>query len=185
MDEDSSRRRFLALAGTGTAFSLAGCNGLGGGSEETTTDPLGGSETTAEPDVTTVDDAEPPAQTDGAEMAVGVAVTADQEELQKQQQELQAELQSGNLSQEEAAERYQAMQQELRSEAIATFEGHVEGDEGLTISDSLDQFGILLVSGTPAKLLGTLDFDEVQAIVSETRFEQAKVQAEQRQTESG
>ncbi|MEF8775301.1 MAG: hypothetical protein V5A43_02205 [Haloarculaceae archaeon] len=185
MDDDSSRRRFLALAGTGTAFSLAGCNGLGGGSEETTTDPQVGSDTTAEPDATTVEDAEPPAQTDGAAMAVGVAVSADQEELRKQQQQLQAELQSGNLSQQEAAERYQAIQQELRSQAIASLEDHVESDAGLTTADSLDQFGILLVSGTPANLLGTLEFDEVQAIVSETRFEQAKVQAEQRQTDTG
>jgi hypothetical protein len=180
MDVDSSRRRFLELAGTGTALSIAGCSGLGGGGEETTADPLNGTDGTGDPDVTDGT----PAQTAGEETSVGVALSGDQEKLQEEQQKIQSELQSGNLSREEAAAQYQEVQKRLQSEAMAAFQGRVESTDGLSLDDSLEQFGITLVTGTPATLLGTLEFEEVSAIVSESRFQQAKAQAEQG-TDSG
>jgi hypothetical protein len=180
MDSDQSRRRFLELAGTGTVISLAGCNSLGGRSPQPTdaltrTDDTAGAEESSD---------EATDLTEGEETAVGIGISGDQEKLQQAQQEIQAQMQNGNLSRAEAAQEYQTIQQELRAEAFATFEDRVQTEAGLTISESVEELGLLLVSGTPANLLGTLGFDEVQAIVSETRFRQTKAQADQ-QTESG
>ena len=151
MDDLTGRRRFLQLAGTGTALSFAGCNALQS------------------------DDGSPGEDTggDGSE-TVTVPVQGDQEELQSRQMELQQQLQSGELSQAEARQESQRIQQELLTSAIESFQGHVDEESGLTVEDSIDQFGVFLVSGDASSLLGVLSYEEVVGLFPEDTFEQAQ-----------
>lgn len=161
MDFDADRRRFLELAGTGTAASLAGCSGL--------RDTLGSQE-----------DAGTGTGTGGdGDQQVAVAVQADQQALQRRQQEIQSALSSGNISRSEAQAEYRSAQEDLRSDAVASFAERAESNPDLTVADSLDRFGLLLVGGSPAALLATLSSGAVNALLPQTTFQQAKSQAQQ------
>lgn len=76
MDSETRRRRFLQLAGLGSALSLAGCQALqnDGGSAGQTTATTGGTVT------------------------VTVAVQPDRDTLEQQRQEIRSEMQAGNIS---------------------------------------------------------------------------------------
>jgi hypothetical protein len=162
MDFDADRRRFLQLAGTGTAASLAGCSAL----QETLGSQQGdgtGTETGA-----------------GGDQRVAVAVQADQQALQRRQQEIRSALSSGNISRSEAQTQYRSAQEDLRSEAVASFAERADSNADLTVADSIDRFGLVLVGGSPAALLGTLSSAEVNALLPQATFQQAKSQAQQR-----
>ncbi len=175
MDFDSSRRRFLELAGTGTALSLAGCSGLGGDAEGSTTDGSPADESTTDGGPAATDGAE---QTDGADRTVAVAVQADQEELATEREAIQSKVQEGELSREEASAEFQSVQERLRSEAIAAVRERIESEGALAIDDAIEEFGLLLVSGSPAALLDTLSYSQVQAIAPESAFADAKTAKE-------
>jgi carbohydrate-selective porin OprB len=166
MDFDTGRRRFLELAGTGTALSLAGCSALQNDAA---------SQTTAETGTET-------ASASGSERReVTVALRADQEELQQRQQEISSELRAGNITRTEAQQQYQAAQQELLSGAVTSFTERVESNDALTVVDRIDQFGVFLIEGPAAGLLDTLSFGAVNALLSAATFQQAKQQAQQQQ----
>ena len=159
MVDSTGRRRFMQLAGTGTALSIAGCNALQSGTETTAdgTDDGG----------------------NGSGDTVAVQVQPDQQELQQQQMEVQSQVQNGNLSRQEAQQEMQRIQEELTGEVATTFENRVSDESELTIDDSLDQFGVFLVSGSPSALIGTLSYEEVSVLLSEEDYNQAKSQLQQ------
>lgn len=169
MELDTDRRRLLELAGTGTALSLAGCSALqgdAGNGTETRDTTENSTDTTAE-------------GTSDGEEKVAVAVQANQQELQQRQQEVRSELESGNISRSEAQQQVQSAQVELRSEAVTSFTQRVSSNSGLTVDDSVDQLGILLISGSATALIDTLSFDEVNGLLPRETFQQAKAQAQQ------
>ncbi len=166
MDFDTGRRRFLELAGTGTAFSLAGCSALqdDAASQAQTTGTESGD-----------------APSSGASRQATVALRADQQALQERQQEISSELRSGNISRSQAQQQYQTAQQELLSDAVTSFEERVESTESLSVVDSVERFGVFLVEGPAATILDTLSFDPVNALLSAATFQQAKQQAQRAQ----
>lgn len=153
MFDETGRRRFLELAGTGTAFSLAGCSDLrshggeGAGSSE-----------------------EGPA-------TVTVAVQPDQAALQQRRAEIRSKLQSGNMTRTEAQQAFQQAQTELRKEAMSAFRQRVKETSTLAIEDSVSELGAFLVTGSAAALIGTLSAKEVSAILPEAAFERARSQS--------
>lgn len=166
MDFDTDRRRFLELAGTGTALSLAGCSALQNGansqeSAQTGDGTAGGSS--------------------GGEQRVAVAAQADQQKLQQRQQEIQSELSSGNISRSEAQQQYQTAQQKLRTNAVESFRERVNSNPNLSIVNTIDEYGILLVSGTAGALIQSISFDVVNALLPKNTFQQAKSQLQQQQ----
>lgn len=163
MDIDTNRRRFLELAGTGTALSIAGCNALT--SNETTGT---NTDTTATGDGAT-----------GSGKTAAIQVQPDQEELRTQQQEVSSKVQSGELSRREAQQEMQAIQQDLLADAKSAFEGRLEDESSLGIDDSLDQFGVYLVSGDAGTLIDSLSYDEVGSMFAREIFEEAKSQSGQ------
>lgn len=165
MEFDSGRRRFLEIAGTGTAASLAGCGALQGENNQQTS-PTGAADDTA-------------ASGDGERQRVAVSTPADQEALRQRQQEIQSALSSGNISQTEAQQRYRTAQEELRTDAISTFRERAAEASGLEIVDAVEQYGVLLVAGTPSALIGTLSFEPVNALLPAATFQQAQTQAQQ------
>jgi len=151
MDDVTGRRRFIQLAGTGTALSIAGCNALQS------------------------DDGSPGEDTSGdGTDTVTVQVQGDQQELREKQMELQQQLQNEEISQAEARQESQRIQQEMLTSAIEAFESNVDEESALTVEDSVDQYGVFLVSGSASALLGTLSYEEVGGLFSADTFEQAK-----------
>ena len=161
MEFDSGRRRFLELTGTGTVLSLAGCSALQNQENGGTTADSGAS--------------------DGDRQRVAVSTPADQQKLRQRQQKIQSELSSGNISRSEAQKQYQTAQQELRSSAISSFRERAKSMQNLKVVDSIPQFGVLLVAGTPAALIQTLSFEPVNALLPKSTFQQAKTQLQKQQ----
>lgn len=160
MFEDTDRRRFLQLAGTGTALSMAGCSAI---SEQMDGD--GGS-----------DAAEP--------MTVTLGVQPDEESMQELQSEIQSQVESGELSRMEAQTEFREGQTELTADAVETFRNRT-GNVSVSVDDTVDQFGVLLVSGAPSDLIGTLSFEEVSGIFPASVFEEARTQSEGATTGAG
>lgn len=151
MEISTPRRRFLELVGTGTALSLAGCNALQN---------------------QTGDDPGPDADTP----TVTLQIQPDQMELQERTNELRQQLQSGDISQEEAQQQAAEAEQELVSQAVETFQGRAADTDGFTIEDSLEDYGFFLVSGNARAIIDTLEFEEVNVISSPRMFERAQQQ---------
>lgn len=153
MDLHTNRRRFLQLAGTSAALSLAGCSA-------------------PTPDGTLAD-----SDGNGAQIAtVTVALEIDQEALQTAREDLVAKVQNGTLNQTEAQEELYATEAELLSDAAATFEERAGNSETLTIEETASEIGVLLVSGTPAQLIESIGHPEVRGLFSAETFEQALAQ---------
>lgn len=162
MTDSTGRRRFIQLAGTGTALSLAGCNALQSGGTNGTNESL---QTTGSGS----------GSGDGTR-SVTVRVQPDQEELRERQSELQTQLQNGEISRQEAQQESQRIRQELLTAAMDTFEGR--SDSGLTIEDSIDQFGVYLVSGSAAALIDALSYEEISSLFAAQTFEEARAQVD-------
>ena len=152
MFDDTGRRRFLQLAGTGTAASMAGCSAL--------SNHNGGS-----------------AGGDGTESAtVTLAVQPDQQSLQELQSEIQSQVQSGELDRMQAQREFQQRRTELTRNAVDTFRNRT-GNVSVSVDDTVSQFGVMRVSGDPAALIETLSFEEVSGLFPAAAFEQAQAQA--------
>jgi len=151
MQFKSTRRRFIELAGVSATASLAGCESLQNlGAEEESTDVSTGTGGSATASVT-------------------VAIEPDQQQLQQRQQEIQSALQSGNITRIQAQQRFRSAQRELVSDAIDRFREQTSAD--LTVEDTVVQAGALLVSGPAIRLIDTLAFDTVSALLDASAFE--------------
>jgi hypothetical protein len=162
---DTPRRRLLAAAATGSTLALAGCSSLesgdgsvdgsGDGPEQTEgSDESGGSAD----DGSTADEA-------AATVAVDI-----QEDLRAAQADVQERLQEGNLTQEEAQVEIQETQLELLGEAVSSVESYAGETDGLSVSETNQRAGAVLVSGDPAAVLGVLDADGVAALLPADDF---------------
>ncbi len=157
MDFDTDRRRFLALAGTGASLSVAGCASL--------------------------QDDGPQAEDDGTNAEIGdtatvtLALEIDQEALRQLQAELGQQLQNGTINQTEAQEELRRAQAELIADTIESYRERVSDDDSITIDETAQQLGIMLVTGTPRALIGTLSTQEVRGILPEATFAEAQSQS--------
>mgnify|MGYP006290363833 CR=1 FL=1 len=112
----------------------------------------------------------------------------------------QAQQSSGNLSEEEQRrvgelqQDIQQAQQEIRQEEQQAveenrnaFESAVNGSETLAIDDSIDQSSssLFLVTGSPSEILGLLEEDGVEGILSESRYEDLREQRQQQAPRPG
>jgi len=155
MSNLSSRRGLLALAGTGLAASLAGCSQLDSmsGSADETTD------------------------------AVTLQIRPDEDEVSSLGEEIQAELENGTISRQEAQLEYQERQFELIEAAATDFEESA-ADSDITIESSETAYGIFLVAGSDEAILDTLRDGTAGAIYPGEQYEplvqQQQQQAQQR-----
>lgn len=155
MEITTPRRRFLKVAGTGTALSLAGCNALQDQSDGDGDGDGGG---------------------DGSP-TVTLAVEPDRDALEQRQQEIRDQLQSNEIGRQEAQQQLQQAQTELLNNATDAFETRAEGESGITVDDSVTDVGVFLVSGEPGALVGLLSAEEVAALLPEASFADAQAQA--------
>jgi len=152
MFEDTGRRRFLQLAGTGTALSLSGCSAL---SNHDGDGSAGGS---------------------GEPATVTLAVQPDQQSLQQLQSEIQSQVESGELDRMQAQATFRRRRIELTRDAVDTFRNR--SNVSVSVDDTVADFGVLLVSGDPAALVETLSLAEVSGLFPASTFEEARAQAD-------
>lgn len=160
MNDETGRRRFLELAGTGTALSLAGCASL----QNDAGTPTG----------TTTED------NSGTLATVAIAVRPDQAKLEQERQTVRSELRAGNISRSEAQQRIEEVQQDLRSKAVLSFTTRASSNPDLTVKDSISNLGVLLVTGPSTALIEALSFDEVNALLPKATFDRVKSQSQSR-----
>ncbi|MFY4815203.1 hypothetical protein ACOJIV_21270 [Haloarcula sp. AONF1] len=147
------RRNVLAAAVTGSTLGLAGCGDLAGSdgnATEQTDDEEGGTEGDNEASAT---------------IALDV-----QEEIQEAQEEIGTRVQEENLSREDAQGEFRDAQIEIISAAIEDVRTYAADIEGLSVENTNEQSGAVLVRGPAAAVLGTLDTDPVNALLSASDF---------------
>ncbi|AZH26062.1 hypothetical protein [Haloplanus aerogenes] len=155
MFDDTGRRRFLQLAGTGGALSIAGCSALSEHNGSGADSGAGGGGETA---------------------TVTLAVQPDQQSLQQLQSEIQSKVESGELDRMQAQAEFRQRRIELTQDAVDTFRNR--SNVSVSVDDTVSDFGVLLVSGDPAALVETLSLAEVSGLFPASTFEQAQAQAE-------
>lgn len=145
MSNVPTRRGFLALTGTGTAASLAGCSQL---------ESIAQNETGNDSD------------------ALTVTVKPDQEKLSTLQTEIRNSLESGNISQREAQQRYREGQRKLTEEAAAAVETMARSDDGVSLEKSSPSYGFFLVDAPAETLVNALQNGTISAIYPGDRYEE-------------
>lgn len=95
----------------------------------------------------------------------------------------------GELQQDiqQAQQDIQEEEQQAVEENRNAFESAVNGSETLAIDDSIDQSSssLFLVSGSPSEILGLLEQDGVEGILSESRYESLREQRQQQAPRPG
>jgi hypothetical protein len=152
MFDDTGRRQFLQLAGTGTALSMAGCSAL------SNHDGSG-------------------ASGEGEPATVTLAVQPDQQSLQELQSEIQSQVQSGEIDRMQAQALFRERRMELTRDAVDRFRNR--SNVSVSVDGTVAQFGVMRVSGSPAALIETLTLDEVTGLFPESAFEEAQSQSQQ------
>lgn len=154
-DPMTTRRRLLEGASVGGGALLAGCTdqlNLGGGSGTGTDAAQTGA------GGTTVD-------------GVGAVPTVDQEALRQEQLQLRGEVQNGNITQEEYQEQALELQEQYITEAISALTETVAGTDGVDVVEEYSSLGAVVLSGEAVPILGLLDSDDVNVLVSQSDIE--------------
>lgn len=169
MDVPRNRRRFLALAGTGVAASVAGCTALNSQSEP--------NDSSGQDDGNVTDGSDPLAGlSDAATTAVVGPDRAAQQELQALQQELAQDVRAGNISQAEMQQQLQQREREAIDAASESFEDSVEGSDDLTVEGELEGQGAYLLDGSPEAMIDALNDGEVTLLYPAEAFVTAQQQ---------
>ncbi|MFC7187420.1 hypothetical protein [Halorubrum yunnanense] len=150
MIELSGRRSFLAMTGTGATAALAGCSALDGQSQ-TDGDGDAASESAA---------------------TLTVQIRADQTELTEFQEELQAGVESGNLTRTEAQQEYQSKQEELIRDAATAYEDAVADDDAVSVEDAEPAAGLLRLTAPATTFVGGLEDGDLAAILPADYYDQ-------------
>ena len=150
-DPTTTRRRLLEGASVGGGALLAGCTDqldLGSGSG--------------------TGDA---AQTDAAVDGVGAIATVDQEALQQEQVAIREELQSGNITREEAQQQATELREEFIGEAVSALVETVAATDGVDVAAEYASLGAVVVTGEAAPIIGLLNSEDVRALVPRSDVE--------------
>lgn len=172
MRSHTGRRRFLKLAGTGTALSFAGCNALQSDGTNSTAPETGSGPGTSTGEA---------GSGSGDAERVTLQVQPNRQTLQQRQQEIQSQVQNGDLGPREAQQEIQSAREELRNRAADTFRSRVEGESSLTVEDSLSEYGVFLVSGSSSALIDSLAYESVGSLFDAETFAETRAQLRRRQ----
>jgi len=182
MSNKLSRRRILQVGTTGTALAIAGCSSSGDDDTDETVENTGDNGA----EETTV------SESGEATVTVNVDLTDEQmdeidAEMEERQEEIQEQVDEGEMEEEESQMALQQAQMEIQQEFIAdsaaAVEAAVDGTDGLTLSESEPEMGMLLVEGDAEALIGLLAEEEVLGLLSETEFEDQLEQQQQQEEE--
>ena len=155
-----TRRRLLQLSGVGATASLAGCSQFdvtgtqdeGDDDSEQPADSSSELEADAEPDI-------------DPEAGITAIVQPDQEAFDELQEEIMAELEAGEIDQQEAQLELQQRQAELIVDRAVEFESSVADDDDLSIEAGIAEQGAFLLDGSDERLLDTIRNGEVSGLI--------------------
>jgi hypothetical protein len=108
---------------------------------------------------------------------VTLAVQPDEQSMQELQSEIQSQVQSGELDRMEAQEEFRQGRIELTRNAVDDFRNRTD-NVSVTIDDTVEQFGVMRVTGEPSALIETLSFEEVSGLFPASTFDEAQAQAD-------
>lgn len=164
---DTNRRRFLRTASLGAGLGLAGCTD----SNDDTAPPSGNGtpnesmsgDGATDANESTSTDESGSMQDDQDVPDVAVVVEIDRMALRQRQQELQGQLQAGEINQTTYQEEIRSFQQELVTEAFDSFDEEVADDIDVEDRDQLQ--GAIRISGASDAVLRTLSYESVSALI--------------------
>lgn len=181
MNDDilTRRRQFLASATLGSATLLAGCSAMNDDGDGNETEPLAnstnpgsqddGDDGTGDGTDGGTDDGQDdwPEPGDG-ERVVGVVSGVEQQAAQQ----LQSQLQQGQITQEE----YRTQAEQLVNDGLQALRDAVEANTSVTIQDQLIVdvrfVGALRVFGPPAELIDVVNMEDSQSLVSVSSYDE-------------
>lgn len=175
-----TRRRLLQLSGVGMTASLAGCSQFDVPSTQDDGDGNGDSanESATSTDAQLEADAEPDIEPENGITAI---VQPDQEALQELQEEVMAEVEEEEISQQDAQLEIQQRQAELTATRAAEFESTVADADDLSVEAGIAEQGALLLDGSDERLLETLRNGEVAGLIPGDEYGQLLAQQQQQQ----
>ena len=157
----------MQLATAGAAVSIAGCNSLQPSTDDgAATDDPGGSDLG-----------------DVSATAVTALVQPSQDELIAIQQELDAEIEAGELDEMEAQQEFRERQLELIQELADSFEADAEEADAFAIEESMPEQGAFLVDGDAEALVAELNDGDLAALLPGQEFVDAHEQTQQAEGE--
>lgn len=174
-DPLTKRRRFLQGVGVSGTALLAGCSGILDSDDSAEDTPEADGDDTEDSDDGNDngdgdgdgdDDSEEEQTTqegDADSREVGIVAEPDQEALT----ELQQDVQTGEIEEEEAIER----QQEIIQEAIDDLVEMLQADTGVEVDEEFSEIGAIRASGAPAELIDSLSTEEVSVLVEPSELE--------------
>jgi hypothetical protein len=166
MEFESTRRRFIEIAGVGAAGSIAGCNALQGESDGES-EGASGSQNRSNTANSESGDETPTVEI----VEVMAQVRLDAEALAEKEQEIAAEIESGNITREEAQQRFQEIRAEEYANRIDSIkQSGALSEMGIEIKDSTEARGALLVAGSASALINALSMDSIDGVFSKERF---------------
>ncbi|OVE83231.1 hypothetical protein [Natronolimnobius baerhuensis] len=174
MESNPTRRRLLQLSGVGATASLAGCSqfDIPGSQDDNGADPQ--TESEAELEADTEPDSDP-------EDGITAIVQPDPEALQQLQQEVMAELEEGELDQQEAQMEFQQRQVELISSHAVEFESEMAADDDISVEAGVAQEGALLLDGPDERFMELLRNSEVSGLMPGEEYGRMLEQQQQQQ----
>lgn len=173
-DPLTKRRRFLQGVGVSSTALLAGCSGIldSQESDDETPEDDGSTDGGTDDDQDGTDGSDTDggsSEDDGIEQGegdtreVGMVAEPDQEALQ----ELQQQVQAGELEQSEAVER----QQEIIQEAITELKDLLQSETDIEVAEEYPELGAVRVTGEPSELVDSLTASIVSVLISPERLD--------------
>ena len=152
MDQNPGRRSFLAATGASATVALAGCSNQNSPSQ--------------------TDGDEDPQETPDTEATLTIQIQGDRDELTRFQEELQEDVENGNITSTEAQQEFQNKQDELIEEATSAFEDTAADDDAVSIEDSSPEYGMLRITAPASTFVNGLEDGELAAVLPAGYYDQ-------------
>jgi hypothetical protein len=151
MKQNPGRRSFLAATGASATAALAGCSNQNAPSQT---------------------DGEDTEETPDAEATLTIQIQGDRDELTSFQEELQEDVENGNITSTEAQQEFQNKQDELIEEAANAFEKTTADDDAVSIEDSSPEYGMLRITAPATTFVDGLEEGELAAVLPAGYYDQ-------------
>ena len=164
-DIRTGRRRFLQGAGVGGAALLAGCSALDSDSSDNGVDDTGNGDDGNGDDDTGNGNGDPT----GEEREVAAVPGFSEEleaEFEAELEELNQDVEDGEIPQEEAFQMQQQIQAEYQERSLDELVALIGETDSITLEEEIDEFGAVRITATADALLDFLEEREVEAIAS-------------------
>lgn len=167
-DSRTGRRRFLQGAGVGGAALLAGCSALDSDSSDNGVDDTGNGDD-GDDDTGNGDDGNGNGTPTGDEREVAAVPGFSEEleaEFEAELEELNQDVEDGEIPQEEAFQMQQQIQAEYQERSLDELVELIGETDSITLEEEIDEFGAVRITATADALLDFLENREVEAIAS-------------------